>query len=467
MCTVGPSISGTIYCTIQAAITASVNGDIIDVPSGTYTESLIINKEITILGPNSAISPNGGSRSSEAIIDLSGGSTHEINLKANNIVLKGLKIINSNNAGAIMAGTFSSHSIVDNILIEKNIFDSLTGSGIASILYTYTGKWIIKDNYFSNLASGSFYGGTYGHGIFLWGGLNCEISNNYITNSLIGISVGFLQGSTIASNTINNSKMSGINYFQKSSSVTITLNQVNNANTDLIKDEAAIRISGDATGEQDLQITNNIFKNSYNGFLVDAQVDITNIFLKYNQISNNNNFLIINSASGTLKAMCNYYALNLYSQISPLISGTATIMPNLVLPDSSSSTIGFQTSENCKYEALISVDSFSDVVVGQLQTYTVTVTPAVSGSPSITGTYTFFVNGGVVSSNIPLINPATRFYGAVGTYNVKFTYSGDGNFRSTTSSVLVQNVLIASSVTNFITPPDVTYGDTITYSSLI
>ncbi|MBK7695427.1 MAG: hypothetical protein IPI30_14235 [Saprospiraceae bacterium] len=45
------------YCTIQDAIDAAVNGDIITVDAGIYAENVIVNKQVTILGPNANNDP--------------------------------------------------------------------------------------------------------------------------------------------------------------------------------------------------------------------------------------------------------------------------------------------------------------------------------------------------------------------------------------------------------------------------
>ncbi|MBK6824811.1 MAG: hypothetical protein IPG87_18225 [Saprospiraceae bacterium] len=71
------------YCTIQDAIDGAVNGDIITVDAGTYTENILVNKQVTILGPNANIDPCVGVRGPEAIIvpaiaDFDGNSAYSI-----------------------------------------------------------------------------------------------------------------------------------------------------------------------------------------------------------------------------------------------------------------------------------------------------------------------------------------------------------------------------------------------------
>lgn len=62
------------FATIQAGMEAVVKGGTVDVAAGTYQEDVIINKPLTLLGPNADVNPNNpdGSlntgRNSEAVI---------------------------------------------------------------------------------------------------------------------------------------------------------------------------------------------------------------------------------------------------------------------------------------------------------------------------------------------------------------------------------------------------------------
>ena len=56
------------YSTIQAAINAANNGDIITVDAGIYREDITLNKYLQLRGANYTINPNSGIRISETII---------------------------------------------------------------------------------------------------------------------------------------------------------------------------------------------------------------------------------------------------------------------------------------------------------------------------------------------------------------------------------------------------------------
>lgn len=67
-------VAAHTYATIGAAVTAAMDGDRIFVCPGTYTETVNIDKGLSLLGPNAGISAVSGSRRTEAIIDAGGGA---------------------------------------------------------------------------------------------------------------------------------------------------------------------------------------------------------------------------------------------------------------------------------------------------------------------------------------------------------------------------------------------------------
>ena len=74
------------YPTIQAAIDASSNGDVIVIASGTYVGNVNVNKDVTILGPNHGISGT-ATRGAEAIID------GQITISVAGVTIDGVEIV--------------------------------------------------------------------------------------------------------------------------------------------------------------------------------------------------------------------------------------------------------------------------------------------------------------------------------------------------------------------------------------
>ncbi len=156
------------YKTIKSAIAASKSGDSILVESGIYKEGNInLNKSIALIGVGRPI--------------LDGEMKYEIlSLRANSIILKGFKIINSGqdpvlNLGAVRL--YDSHySTVENNIFENNYFGIYIQRGF---------RCLIQNNRISSSRAVSQEGS--GDGIHAWVSQELWIKNNYITGHKDGI----------------------------------------------------------------------------------------------------------------------------------------------------------------------------------------------------------------------------------------------------------------------------------------
>ncbi|MDB5693153.1 MAG: serralysin-like metalloprotease protein [Alphaproteobacteria bacterium] len=109
------------YATIQAAIDASSDGDTILVASGTWTETLDVNKDVTILGANHGIAGT-GARGAETVID------GQITINAAGATLDGVKLIG---AAAGSLGNTAVEVKADNFSLENSV---LNGTGDTAII---------------------------------------------------------------------------------------------------------------------------------------------------------------------------------------------------------------------------------------------------------------------------------------------------------------------------------------------
>jgi serralysin len=134
------------YATIQAAIDASSNGDIIILASGTYVENLNVNKDVTILGPNHGVGAT-ATRGAEAVID------GQIAINAAGVTLDGVKIVGD------APGPFVGQNYA--VVVEANNF-TLTNS----------------------VLSGADAGAVYAGQVF-----DLDISNNSVTGYSSGVTV--------------------------------------------------------------------------------------------------------------------------------------------------------------------------------------------------------------------------------------------------------------------------------------
>lgn len=315
------------------------------VSSGTYAESFDINKALSILGPNASVSPNGGTRVAEAIINLSTG-TRSIYINESNITIKGFEIINSANAGAIMAGSGISgisNSAPTNIVIEKNYMHDLNGAAIL-LLGNYTVRncaWTINDNKINGTTLGTYLGGGYGSGIKLWTGSNCSITNNVLTNiGFTGIDVGWIQNSTISGNSLTTLVDNGMQVVGTNSSVNITNNTITNANyPSATLGQGGIKLFGSPTN---LSVTGNIVTGCGSAFAVEPNNNAAGASVNNNNLSGNT-YGVYHAGTGTLNATCNWYGSTSYADVASKISGTVTFVSFLVSgTDNDLATRGFQ-----------------------------------------------------------------------------------------------------------------------------
>lgn len=156
------------FKTIRQAVAASKSGDSILVESGVYREgNLSITKPLSLIGIGRPV--------------LDGQMKYEIvSFRANNIVLKGFKIINSGedeikNIGAVRLYN-SQYSTVENNIFENNYFGIYIQRGY---------RCLIQNNRITSTRATSQEGS--GDGIHAWVSEEIWIKNNYIEGHKDGI----------------------------------------------------------------------------------------------------------------------------------------------------------------------------------------------------------------------------------------------------------------------------------------
>src|SRR5438105_2917899 len=115
--------SATNYATIQAAINAASAGAVINVDAGTYTESVTVNKSLTIRGANASVDARGPRNHESIVTGVKGtnGVGMSFYISANNVTLDGFTIqgeTNSNvvtGAGVVMAPGIYGTRFLNNI----------------------------------------------------------------------------------------------------------------------------------------------------------------------------------------------------------------------------------------------------------------------------------------------------------------------------------------------------------------
>ena len=153
--------SGCDYTTIQAAITAAVAGDTINVAAGTYGGQIIVNKSVTLLGDPGDASPGPGLNA--PIIDGGSaiGSAFFIANGVSNVTIQGFEMRNFINGSGFGEGNGVSawEASTSNIAIQDNYFHNLGYNGVLvgndGALGDHT-NWTIKGNILETFAAYGF-----------------------------------------------------------------------------------------------------------------------------------------------------------------------------------------------------------------------------------------------------------------------------------------------------------------------
>lgn len=172
------------YSTLQAAINAANPGDTISVKSGTYTENIIVNKTVSIIGENK-----------ETTVILSASPEQDLRsvvlIEANDVTMSGFKILNSTYHSIWVKS--SDNTIKDNI-IEGGNWEGIFLDGRTNQANQNT----IIDNYITEKDDAA---------IVLMGGSSFNlIRSNVIARNYFGI---FLYGPSDVNNIISENKVTG------------------------------------------------------------------------------------------------------------------------------------------------------------------------------------------------------------------------------------------------------------------
>ena len=235
-----PNVDGTgthyigcdAFATIQTGISRVATNGTVNVAGGAYVEDVTIDRPLNLLGPNATNNPNTGTRSPEAIIypatqgpDPFTQGEIVVYVTANNVVIKGFTVDGDNPAmtGGTMVGTndvdasegIVSYEGVGSITVANNIVRNTTYTGVDFYNYNNGGTATtgnhIACNRFDNLGA---YG--FGVGVLIYNNFYADISNNVMTNVVVGVQTGnFSQSNPGTTQSINHNTIatSGVGVF--------------------------------------------------------------------------------------------------------------------------------------------------------------------------------------------------------------------------------------------------------------
>lgn len=303
---------GTSHDTIQAAIDAATAGAIITVAAGNYPEALTVNESVELRGAQYGVDArdrSGGA--AESIISYEGA----IRITANEAVIDGFTIA----APSVWNSLISPKA--DNIVIQNNIIKREiyleTNISDLSIRQNWF-KDIVYDNVSASAISSDLPAGIY---------RGLSIQDNKFTDidySAIILGTKNYRDTVVSGNAIYRTGAQAINLAKDHNNTVINGNYIQQANMSGEQDKGGIRIYGtDFTGT--VTITNNTVVDSFNGFCVKNEENITgkDIIVENNTFIENINAGVYNGASfGAINASNNYWGTS-----GPAISGNVNYFP--------------------------------------------------------------------------------------------------------------------------------------------
>ncbi len=277
-----PGASGlNNYTTIQAAIDNASAGDTIMIWAGNYTENVLVNKTLTIIGNSTTNTTIDG-----------GGSGDVMQITAGLVNISGLTM---NNSGSLIGDAGIKIDNSDRCRIE-----SCNLSNISNGIY-------LERSWFNTIKNNNCTNNTYS-GIYVTdGSSNNSIENNNCSGNNDGLQLIDASNNTISGNDVINNSDDGI---ELSSST----NNIINNNT--ISNNSDDGIDLDSNSDNNKILNNTISSNLYGTFLTDADNNIVfnntytnniNSSIGLYSFSTNNN-ISNNSCSGSLICISSFLA---------------------------------------------------------------------------------------------------------------------------------------------------------------
>ncbi|HYG47042.1 MAG TPA: M10 family metallopeptidase C-terminal domain-containing protein [Allosphingosinicella sp.] len=190
----GGEIVGT-FETIQAAVDAAGAGYTIRVAAGTYAETVTVDEDVTILGPNAGVAGS-GTRSNEAVID--GG----VYMHAAGATLDGLTILGGGSLAGNPAGIYVD---ADNVTLTNLVVqgDGTAGTGIVTPYNGGVTGLTLSNSRIDDWSNGTYFNPTTGF---------TASGNSFDGNGVALTGDDWEDGTSISGNSFTNSGFGHVGY---------------------------------------------------------------------------------------------------------------------------------------------------------------------------------------------------------------------------------------------------------------
>jgi nitrous oxidase accessory protein NosD len=305
---------------IQEGVNAASTGWTVNVAAGTYNGPVLIDKALSLLGPNAGVDPCTASRNAEAVItgtDPNG----VLKVAANDVIIDGVKVVP---VGTGASGTYGIliQNTQTNLTVRNVFIDGAASDRDGINLWKGTG---------AHLHHNKIVNAVYGIG----GGsddasnpTSAIIEDNCIENTRLGIT-GYHDGSTVRRNVVKDFTSSGpaAGISGQLLNTTVTENAVSN-----YPNGAGIALTAfpPRPHSQNVAIISNTLAGCNAGIYFDASATLIDVEAHLNNISGNVSYGVFNEGSAVFNATCNWWGFATGPTHASNPGGTGDVVSNNV-----------------------------------------------------------------------------------------------------------------------------------------
>ena len=272
---------GGDFTTISAAINAAANGDVIIISAGTYNESIIVSKELTINGPWAGTAGSDLARGSGEVVIIPAVNLvngFAVLITASNVTIDGITVDGNMNCvdGILVNGDFNNVKVINNIVRNLIYTDGVTTTpvaGIGGIGVAVSVNNEFSNNFLENIVGSDLFSGP-AAGIGIMNNFYADIKNNVMNNVLLGIVISNESAATVFVPAISGNNITTIgcginlsNYAKNAPAISIIGNTIdfNTAYAD-----KTVGIALNIVKNPNIIVKNNDISNGLAGYVVYA-----------------------------------------------------------------------------------------------------------------------------------------------------------------------------------------------------
>jgi parallel beta-helix repeat protein len=182
------------FATIQDGLNAVASGGTVYVAAGTYSENVLVNKPVTLLGANAGLAGSSGSRTAESGVRTNGNQTAIFTVAASGVTIDGFLLEGDDPSvtGSALASGVDSNALygvhtstpVSNLTVEdsivRDVFVGVRGDGPTS--GSAVSGSLVTNDWFDSIGNFDF-----GYAVSLRTNFYADVTNNLMTHVWSGL----------------------------------------------------------------------------------------------------------------------------------------------------------------------------------------------------------------------------------------------------------------------------------------